>query len=55
MATRTARRPLASLAPYRLLHTPAEQALLQNLRRLSQADQSFIQRAVEALAQYPAA
>ncbi|MFI8380666.1 hypothetical protein [Pseudomonas sp. NPDC079086] len=55
MPTHTARSPFASLAPFRLLSTPAEQALLQNLRRLSQADQSFIQRAVEALAQYPAA
>ncbi|HBO1230410.1 TPA: hypothetical protein SLU74_003248 [Pseudomonas aeruginosa] len=31
-----------------------ERALLQNLRRLSQADQSFIRRGVQALVQCPA-
>lgn len=38
----------------RLMLSAAERALLQSLRRLSQADQQFIRRAVEALAQHPA-
>ncbi|HEK4030034.1 hypothetical protein [Pseudomonas aeruginosa] len=37
--------------PCRLVLTADELALLQNLRRLSQADQSFIRRSVQALVQ----
>lgn len=54
MANRTARSPLASLAPFSLLHTPNEQMLLQYYRQLSQTDQGFIRRAAQALAQYSA-
>ncbi|WP_199796370.1 hypothetical protein [Ectopseudomonas mendocina] len=36
-----------------LILTPEEQALLQSLRRLSQSEQQFIRRAVDAMAQHP--
>lgn len=39
----------------RLALSADERALLHSLRRLSQADQQFIRRAVTAMAQHPAA
>ncbi|WP_315807496.1 hypothetical protein [Pseudomonas sp. C9-3] len=52
--TTPARNPFANYRPFRQNITPAERALLNALRRLSEPDQHFIRRAIAAMAKCPA-